>query len=231
MRVWVTRAQPGADATGERLRALGHAPLVASLLEVRRLTPPAGEPPADTAALAFTSANAVHAFADWTPARDWPVFAVGAATADTARHAGFASIDSADGDVRALTERIAAVRSPGLILHPCATEAAGDLAADLAAVGLRVRSLPLYETRAVAELPSAAAEALAGEGLDAVLLHSPKAARTLASLLASRPGLDVSGVRALGLSSACVSPLTGVRFALALSAAAPTEAALMERLA
>ncbi len=41
-RIWVTRAEPGAEATAARLRALGHAPLVASLLGVRLLPPPDG---------------------------------------------------------------------------------------------------------------------------------------------------------------------------------------------
>ena len=36
-RIWVTRAQPGADATAERVRALGHDALVAPLLAVRAL--------------------------------------------------------------------------------------------------------------------------------------------------------------------------------------------------
>ena len=35
--VWITRAQPGAAATAERVRALGHEPLVAPLLAVRLL--------------------------------------------------------------------------------------------------------------------------------------------------------------------------------------------------
>ena len=56
--VWVTRAQPGAAATAERLRAMGYEPLVAPLLEVRTL--PGG--PIDltgVAALAFTSASGI----------------------------------------------------------------------------------------------------------------------------------------------------------------------------
>ena len=36
-RVWITRAQPGADSTAARVRALGHEPLVAPLLAVRPL--------------------------------------------------------------------------------------------------------------------------------------------------------------------------------------------------
>ena len=35
--IWVTRTQPGAEATAGRLRAMGFDPLVAPLLEVRAL--------------------------------------------------------------------------------------------------------------------------------------------------------------------------------------------------
>ena len=38
LRVWITRAQPGADATAERVRALGHEAVVAPLLAVRPLS-------------------------------------------------------------------------------------------------------------------------------------------------------------------------------------------------
>ena len=34
-RIWITRAQPGADVTAERVRALGHDALVLPLLAVR----------------------------------------------------------------------------------------------------------------------------------------------------------------------------------------------------
>src|SRR5580692_7274271 len=36
-RIWITRAQPGADATAERVRALGHEAVIAPLLAVHAL--------------------------------------------------------------------------------------------------------------------------------------------------------------------------------------------------
>ena len=77
--VWITRAEPGAAATAERVAAMGHKALVAPLLRI--------EPLADVqidltgvAALAFTSANGVRAFAGLNPRRDIRVFSVGAGT-------------------------------------------------------------------------------------------------------------------------------------------------------
>ncbi|HET6969964.1 MAG TPA: uroporphyrinogen-III synthase, partial [Phenylobacterium sp.] len=102
-RIWITRAQPGADATAERVRAMGHDAVVAPLLAVRPLL----DVPVDlrgVAALAFTSANGVRAFADVSGERNLKVFALGAATAQAARAAGFKSVLSADGDVEALAD-------------------------------------------------------------------------------------------------------------------------------
>ena len=58
--IWITRAQPGAQATAERVRGMGLEAVVEPLLEVRAL----GEGEIDLAgagALAFTSAHGVRA--------------------------------------------------------------------------------------------------------------------------------------------------------------------------
>ena len=83
MRIWITRAAPEAEATAQRVRALGHEPVVASLLEVQA----GGETPdlAGVGALAFTSRNGVRAFAALSPERNLPVLTVGDATAQAAR--------------------------------------------------------------------------------------------------------------------------------------------------
>src|SRR4051812_13210942 len=94
-KIWITRAQPGADVTAERVRALGHDVLVTPLLSVRAL-PGVHIDLIGVAALAFTSANGVRAFADLTGERNLKVFAVGAATALAARAVGFKTVLSAD---------------------------------------------------------------------------------------------------------------------------------------
>jgi len=200
--IWITRAQPGADATAERVRALGHDPVVAPLLAVQML-PDVAVDLHGVAALAFTSANGVRAFADASGERALKVFAVGAATAQAARQAGFKSVLSADGDVEALAEGIAVRRGElrGAVLHPGAAEPAGDLAGALEKHGVDARRLILYETAPV-QLADEAAEALGR--CDAVLLHSPRAAQVLAKLLRAHPAPKL---RALGLSKAVVKPL------------------------
>lgn len=228
-RIWVTRALPGANATAARLEAMGLAPLVDPLLEVRDLSPPVDL--AGIAALAFTSVNGVAAFARLAEDRDRPVFAVGDRTARAAREAGFLSVISADGDVEALASLILehAGRLDGAVLHPSALEPAGDLVSPLASAGLSARRLAVYETVDRDPSPSTLAELA---DLEAVLLHSPRAARALSRWLAKRPA---PALRALCLSAAVARPLEGLartgRLGAVTSAPHPNETALLELLA
>ena len=221
-RIWITRTQPGADATAQRVRALGHEAVVAPLLSVRML-PDVVVDLRGVAALAFTSANGVRAFADASGERGLKVFAVGATTAQAARAAGFKSVLSADGDVEALAEGIAARRGElrGAVLHPGAAEPAGDLAGALDTHGVDARCLVLYETVPV-DLDADVAERL-GQS-DAVLLHSARAAQVLAKLLRAHPA---PRMRALGLSKAVVKPLARVPMAGKAFPPFPLEGALL----
>ena len=82
-------------------------PAVAPLLAIRPIPQPAPDL-TGVAALAFTSANGVAAFAALTPDRSRPVFTVGDATAQAARAAGFARVESAGGDLDRLAALITA---------------------------------------------------------------------------------------------------------------------------
>jgi uroporphyrinogen-III synthase len=221
-RIWITRAQPAADATAERVRALGHEAVVAPLLAVRNL-PSVSVDLAGVAALAFTSANGVRAFADASGERNLRVFAVGSATAQAARAAGFRSVLSADGDVEALADGIALRRSElrGAVLHPGAAEPAGDLAGALEKHGVEARRLILYET---APVTLSDGEAAALIRCDAALLHSARAAQVMAKVLKAHPAPNL---RALGLSKAVVKPLARTPLAAKAFPPFPLEAALL----
>ena len=221
-RIWITRTQPGADATAERVRALGHEAVVAPLLAVHAV-PNVHVELTGVAALAFTSANGVRAFADACAERGLTVFAVGAATARAAKTAGFKSVLSADGDVAALAARIAARRAElkGAVLHPGAAEQAGDLVGALESEGVEARRLIVYETTAV-EIGEAEREALTRS--DTVLLHSPRAAEVLADLLRAEPAPQL---RALGHSKAVIKPLARAPLAERACPSFPLEAALL----
>jgi uroporphyrinogen-III synthase len=222
-KIWITRARPAAEATAERVRAMGHEAVVSPVLAVRNLDQVEIDL-AGVAALAFTSANGVRAFAEKSGERGLKVFAVGSATAQAARQAGFRSVLSADGDVEALAYGIVARRSElkGLVLHAGAAEPAGDLVGELAARGMEARLLKLYETTPVAFSETQAKSLLKS---DVVLLHSPRAAKVVARLLRAEP---TPGLRALGLSRAVLKPLARVRLAAKLAPPYPLEAALLQ---
>lgn len=213
-RVWVTRAEPGASRTAARLTALGFEPVVVPLLAVRPLTPVIDL--TGVAALAFSSVNGVTAFAALTAAHDKPVFAVGDATAQAALEAGFTDVRSASGDARALARLIDEAGLRDAVLAPGAAEPAADLAALLAGK-TEVRTVAVYEAVETG-VPAAA-------GFDAVLVHSPRAARALAM-----HAWTLDDRLAVAISAAAAEPLEDLGLREIRIAAAPTDAALIEGL-
>lgn len=217
-RIWITRAEPGAARTASRLTALGFEPLVAPVLAIRWLM--ADINLTGIAALAFTSVNGVEAFAALSGERGLPVFTVGDATAEAARRAGFSDVRSASGDVHALA-RLLADAAPGPVLAPGAVEPAGDLAALLAGA-VEVRALAVYEAVETG-VPAPA-------GFDAVLVHSPRAARALAMHAQISGGGALDDRLAVAISAAAAEPLEDLGLREIRIAVAPTDTALIEGL-
>lgn len=217
-RVWITRTQPGAGRTAERLRELGLTPVIAPLLAVEPLAPPL--PDLDRfAALVFTSPNGVDAYAALTPRRDHPVLTVGDATADAARDIGFTRIRSASGDLTALARLIAAEPPAGPILAAVAETPVGDLSDAVRAAGgqARIETLSVYRT--VPVTPPAVPP------IEAILIHSPRAARLLAVL--DRTTLAASLIACI--SPAAAAPLSDLNLSIAV-AEAPNEQSLLKSL-
>ena len=224
-RVWITRTAPGADRTAEAVRALGFDPVVAPLLEVRPLTKAGNDLKFDdVSALAFTSVNGLL-FADLTPRRDWPVFAVGDRTAGAARERGFTDVRSAGGNADDLAALIASewvarglAREPGVLLVPEAAAPAVDMVGLLAG-RVPVRSVAVYET-----VPT---QAPTPADFDIVLIHSARAAEALARRL--DPGM-VGHRIAVALSPQAARPLEALGFADLRIAARPDETSLLAAL-
>ena len=207
LRLWVTRTPPQAQETAERLRAMGHQPVVAPLLDWRMIEG-AVLNLAAADGLAFTSRNAVDAFCRLTQRRDLPVLAVGDSTAEAARAAGFDAVESAGGDLGDLAALIAR-RGLSRIVHPGPREAAGDLPG--------ATPVAIYETYETGQA--------APPGLDGVLIHSPKAGRALAKAL-ERGGAE--GLCAYAISKAAAAPLASLKFQLVAVAQYPNEQALLK---
>ncbi|MFL9827679.1 uroporphyrinogen-III synthase [Rhodoplanes sp. SY1] len=227
MRLLVTRPDPDGARTAAALRARGHDVLVAPLLGIVPVADPAiGDGP--WAAVAVTSANAIPALVS-LPLSGVPVFTVGGKTAKAVRAAGLADVRSADGDVQALAETIAAAL-PGAtdpVLYLAGEERAGDLESLLAGHGLSVKTVVVYRAVAQTRLPDAVRAALAAREIDAVLHYSR---RTAAAFLAacSVDSLDgaARAVRHLCLSAQVAAALFDTGAQDVRVAAHPDEASL-----
>lgn len=228
MRVLVTRPRDDGIETAALLKARGHEAILAPLLGVHYHDGHALHLDG-VQALLFTSVNGVRAFARRSSLRDFPVFAVGAQTAQAARETGFAVVHNADGNVENLAEavRVHAAPGGGILLHAAGAEAEGRLAALLAAAGFEIRTEVLYDVPAVAELPAGARDAIASGTADAVLLFSARSAQVFADCLA-KAGLTADGLIAVCISEAAARPLAVLRFRDIRIAARPNQASLLD---
>lgn len=176
MRILITRPLEDAEATAQILRARGHEPVLAPLLDIVHRE--GVGLPAHADAILATSANGIRALARNTPRRDLRVFAVGAQTAEAARKHGFADVSSADGDARDLARLVIASRlaKGAVLVHATGAQPRGDLAEALQREGFSVRTITLYDAFAAKQIAADLAT------LDAALFYSPRSAAIFAQL-------------------------------------------------
>lgn len=230
MRMLITRPEPDAQATRERLAALeidaDIAPLMSRQTIQAHLPPPQG-----FAALALTSTNALRSLADLAPLDpllEKPVFAVGDRTAHEARQLGFSAVKAADGTLDSLATTIALARLEGPVFYPAGKHLSGDLAHALAPYGLMVVTVPVYEMVAEAALPESISRALAESSYGAILFYSRRTAEIFCALGASAIPLDRRRkLPVLCLSEKVAEPLLEHHFSRVLLADYPSEDAMM----
>lgn len=202
-RLLVTRPAEDAGPLVAALKEIGAEATAEPLLEiVFHLGPPLDLK--GVQALLVTSANGVRAFARRNVERTLRVLAVGDASARESRALGFATVESASGDVTALAQACRDRLDPakGELLHVAGTRVAGDLSGLLRDGGFRCRREVLYEARAADSLSPATLEALRAGALDGVLFFSPRTAEAFVALC-GRAGV-VAALRRL--TAFCLSP-------------------------
>ena len=229
MRMLVTRPEPDAQATRERLMALDieavAAPVMTRQTLAARLPPPDG-----FAALAVTSTNALRALADLgalAALRPLPLFAVGDRTAHEARLLGFASVTAAEGTLQSLVARIALAQLDGPVLYPAGRHQSGDMAHALAPHGLMTVMVEIYEMVAETALPAASMAQLQAGTLGAVLLYSRRTAEIFCTLAADLPPQRRRALAMLCLSENVAAPVLAHRFSRVLLADHPSEEAML----
>ena len=234
MRLIVTRPEPDGARTATKLRALGHEVELVPLLSIEAVCDVdlGGGP---FAAALMTSANALSSIASHeriAELRSLPIFAVGRRTAEAARAAGFPDVISADGNQRDLVRLVRArfvAPGPKPLLYLAGEDRSGDLAGDLAALGLPVRTVVVYRAVTVSAFPNAVRDALTLGRFDGVLHFSRRSAESFLRCAgaggALRPAL---GVTHYCLSSQVAQPIVAAGAAVVRVARRPEETALIE---
>jgi uroporphyrinogen-III synthase len=215
MRLIVIRPEPGCSATAAAARAQGFEVWAAPLFTVAPLAwqPPA---PGSVDAVMLGSANAArHAGGALHPFLDLPCLAVGGATADAARAAGFTQVIAGSGGIQDLAEQLPAGTRAVLRL-------AGREHMPLALPdGIELVERVVYASDPLA-LDAETARMLPG---NLVLLHSPRAARHFAAEH-QRLGLD-RAVTAIAALSPAIAAAAGSGWAASAAALRPDDPALL----
>lgn len=228
----VTRPREDAQGLADELTGRGLAVMIEPLLDIVAVDG-ADIPTRGVQGILATSANGVRALARRLPDRSLPVWAVGDASAREARRMGYASVESAGGDVDDLAALVAGRCRPedGCFLHAAGTVVAGDLAGMLGRQGFDVRRLVLYQARTAGALSADLLQALAAGEIDVALFFSPRTAATFVTLADDAgAGEMTAGIVAYALSPAVARALSALPWFALRVAEAPTQAALLAAL-
>jgi uroporphyrinogen-III synthase len=198
----ILRPEPGASATAKQARAMGLEARTIPLFEIVPVAWTAPDPDGFDGIL-LTSANAArHGGPELDKLKGLPVHAVGAATAEAAHAAGFAVASTGDGGVKEIN-----LPPKQRLLHL----AGKDHLASRAAL-----AIPVYEALVIAE-----PEGLSEIGVCVAAVHSPRAGRRLAELVADRASIAVAAISPAA-AEACGEGWTSVD-----AAAEPSDSALL----
>ncbi|SIQ90210.1 uroporphyrinogen-III synthase [Rhizobium sp. RU20A] len=205
MRVLVTRPEPAATRTAEKLVALGHVPILLPLSRARHdpqaalralngssarrgASQAGGQPSSPPCVIAVTSAEALRALESLgealVPHLSRPLFAVGQATAAMAKSLGFRDIVTGEGNGADLAAAIArAPQASAGVIYLAGRPRARGLEDALCAAGIPL-SVAVCYTMQPLDYERAAVEArLSSSVPQAVLVYSGETARALITLL------------------------------------------------
>lgn len=206
-RVLVLRPEPGASETCTKARQRGLEPIAVPLFEIE---PIAWEAPAAGGfdAILLTSANAVRWGGDAVrELRGLPAYAVGEATAEAARDAGFDIAAVGDAGVDRL---LGSIPADLRLLHLC-----GEDRRVPADARQRITAVPVYRAKPVEQPDLGPAEGAVA------LVHSPRAGRRFSELVEKRRCVLIAAI------SAAAAESVGDGWAAVDSAFDPTDDALL----
>ena len=187
-RLAVLRPEPGASATAKRARERGLEAIAVPLFEIEPLGWEAPEA-AQFDGLLLTSANAIrHGGSKLEDLRGLAVYAVGAATAEAAREAGFDIRATGDDGVDRL---LGSVEADLRLLHLC-----GEDRREPAETRQRITAIPVYRAK-----PNEGPDLSAIES-SVALIHSPRAGRRFAELAREKASIAILAISAAAAEAA-----------------------------
>lgn len=220
MKLLVVRPQPGADATAARIKAAGHIAVLMPLFEIRPVTWDIPSPERYDALL-LTSSNAVRAVGDrFETLRELPVYAVGSATARAAHTAGLTVIATGESGVAVILETALTAGHTQLLWL------AGEDRISVVTPGEMTLDTRMVYQSAALTAPADFAET--AREVDAVLLHSPRAAGHFADLC-DGAAVDRAGIRLAALSPA-IAESAGSGWRTVVASTAPNDESLLSQL-
>lgn len=183
MRLLITRPQPDASISADRLRQLGHEVLISSVLNVTFSNNPLTWH--QDMGLVVTSRNGIRALSTLSTDEmrtKATLFTVGDATAALAKEAEFKNIISASGDVDGLVSLIAD-KKPASTLYICGRDRKSELDAKLQKRGIPVDIAERYHADFATSLTKETINAFEKQTLDGVLHYSARSAEAFSLLM------------------------------------------------
>ncbi len=228
MRLMITRPREDAEPLARELAALGVSAVIEPLLSIEMSQSDAPDL-SGVQALLLTSANGVRAFVGVSDERRLPVYAVGDASARAAAQAGFENVESASGDVDALTDLVSKKlkTGDGSLLHIAGSKVAGDLAGFLCKAGYDYHRVQLYHAARAMALSPEGVSAIKNATLEGVVLYSPRTAESFVDLV-GKAGLDCRFLTAFCLSKAVANKARAIDWKKVIVANTPDQAALIK---
>ena len=174
MQIILTRPIEDAEPLAEKLRQLGHSPVITPLLQIiarQGVLIPAKA----YQAICLTSANAIRVMNDINAIQHIPLYAVGQQSLQMAKDKGFSQIAAHGGDVIGLHKFLASHLKPekGPLLYLSGAETSGDLQGLLYKSDFEVDRVITYDA-VKSRLTTFRSKII---GADAVLLYSPRTAK------------------------------------------------------
>lgn len=189
MKLIVTRPEPAASKTAEKLQALGHEVAVSPVLEI--VVTDTKMPNSNFSMIIITSASALRILEKQgfdQSLLETAIYVVGDKTAKIARDIGFQNVHSAAGNALDLVELIKSRLDVSMIdkrsvLYICGEHSTSGFTDGLSKLGLNIKVWVNYKANLVDQLTNISVDFLSSGDPVGILLYSARSARQFSKLL------------------------------------------------